>query len=151
GASTRWPRYAGVTLVGGAATLLLVSQVLYPANLTHPEYLWGYVGLLAALAGLGIAVLRSRASSIPAVSLGLAICPLWLLMYAVPPVGILAAFPGAAVLIAVAGGRVVARGGRLAAGLWASLICAVTGAVGLLLANETYSLATMGVLRHDPI
>jgi hypothetical protein len=149
--STKWPRYTGAGLLGSAAALLLVSQALYPANLARPEYLWAYVGLLAALAGLGVAVLRSRASSIPAVSLGLAICPLWLLMYVVTPVGSLAAFPLAAALVAVAGGRVVARGGRSSAGLWASLICALTGAVGLLVANETYSLVTMANLRHDPI
>jgi hypothetical protein len=151
GGSTRWPRYTGAAVFGAAAVLLLVSQALYPANLARPEYLWAYVGLLAALAGLGFALLRSGASSIAAVSLGLAICPLWLLMYTATTVGVLAAFPGAAALIAIAGGRVVARGGRLAAGLRASLTCAVTGAVGLLLANETYSLATMAVLRRDPI
>jgi len=146
--STSWPRYAGAALAVAAAGLLLLSQALYPANLRRPEYLWAYAGLLAALTGVALVLWRMRGSSTAAVSLGLAICPLWPLMYTTVPAAPVA-LSAVGVLIAAAGGRVVARGGRLTAGLSASLVCALTGAVGLLLSNETYSLSTMGALRHD--
>jgi hypothetical protein len=151
GDAARWPRYAGLALVAAATTLLVVSQALYPANLALPEYLGAYLGLLVALAGIGALLLRMRASMVPAVALGLATCPLWLLMYTATPVGILAAFAGVAALIGISGGRVAARGGRLTASVRASLVCAMTAAVGMLLANLTYSLSTMSSLRHDPI
>jgi hypothetical protein len=149
--ATAWTRYTGVATVGAATTLLVVSQALYPANLALPEYLGGYLGLFVTLTGVAALVLRLPARTVPAVALGLATCPLWLVMYAAPSVGIVLAFVGAAALIGVAAARVAGRGGRLTAALRASLVCAVTAAVGMLLANLTYSLSMMSALRHDPV